>query len=109
MPIEPITHTQPQPGMAPSAQRPVRLIARDLDTAELLAAHSHRWGQVTHASLGLIRVTVGNSSWIVPPLRAIWIPPNALHEIVVLEKKPTCARSMSTPNWRHSRAPTVKC
>ncbi|MFC3111125.1 AraC family transcriptional regulator [Undibacterium arcticum] len=86
MPIEPITHTQPQPGMAPSAQRPVRLIARDLDTAELLAAHSHRWGQVTHASLGLIRVTVGNSSWIVPPLRAIWIPPNALHEIVVLEK-----------------------
>jgi AraC-like DNA-binding protein len=63
----------------------VRLSARDLPPAELFAAHSHAWGQVTYAVEGVLRVTAGNSTWIVPPLRAIWIPPDAIHEIVTLE------------------------
>lgn len=87
MPTLPVTHNRLHlPGMAPTAARSVRLVARDLDASELLAAHSHGWGQVTYAAQGVIRVTVGNSTWIVPPLRAIWIPPNATHEIVTLEK-----------------------
>ncbi len=87
MPIKPITHTRLHlPGMVPTAARPVRMVARDLDASELLAAHSHAWGQVTYALEGIVRVTVGNSTWIVPPLRAIWIPPNAIHEVVTLEK-----------------------
>ena len=87
MSLKPLTHTRPaQPAMAPTPQRPVRLIARDLAASELLAAHSHAWGQVTYALEGVVRVTVGNSSWIVPPLRAIWIPPQALHEVATLEK-----------------------
>lgn len=85
--MQPLTHTRPaQPAMAPTPQRPVRLIARDLAASELLAAHSHAWGQVTYALEGVVRVTVGNSTWIVPPLRAIWIPPSALHEVATLEK-----------------------
>lgn len=87
MSVQPLTHTRPaQPALAPTPQRPVRLIARDLAASELLAAHSHAWGQVTYALEGVVRVTVGNSSWIVPPLRAIWIPPQALHEVATLEK-----------------------
>ncbi|MEO8169778.1 MAG: AraC family ligand binding domain-containing protein, partial [Oxalobacteraceae bacterium] len=87
MSMQPLTHTRPaQPAMAPTPQRPVRLIARDLAASELLAAHSHAWGQVTYALEGVVRVTVGNSTWIVPPLRAIWIPPSALHEVATLEK-----------------------
>lgn len=87
MPIKPITHTRLHlPGMAPTATRPLRMVARDLDASELLAAHNHAWGQVTYALEGIVRVTVGNSTWIVPPLRAIWIPPNAIHEVVTLEK-----------------------
>lgn len=87
MSVQPFTHTRPaQPALAPTPQRPVRLIARDLAASELLAAHSHAWGQVTYALEGVVRVTVGNSSWIVPPLRAIWIPPQALHEVATLEK-----------------------
>jgi AraC-like DNA-binding protein len=61
-------------------------MARDLNASELLAAHSHAWGQVTYALEGIVRVTAGNSTWIVPPLRAIWIPPNAIHEVTTLEK-----------------------
>lgn len=86
MPIAPVTHTLPRPGITPTPKRPVRLVARDLDASELLAAHSHAWGQVTYALDGVVRVTVGNSAWIVPPMRAIWTPPNAMHQVTTLEK-----------------------
>jgi AraC-like DNA-binding protein/quercetin dioxygenase-like cupin family protein len=83
----PITHTRLHlPGTAPTPARPVRVVARDLAASELLAAHAHAWGQVTYALDGVIRVTVANTTWIVPPQRAIWIPPGALHEVVTLEK-----------------------
>jgi AraC-like DNA-binding protein/mannose-6-phosphate isomerase-like protein (cupin superfamily) len=84
--MRPITHTLQLPGMAPDRQRPVRLVARDLNASELLAAHAHPWGQVTYALEGVVRVTVGNSAWIVPPQRAIWIPPALTHEVETLEK-----------------------
>ena len=83
----PVTHTRLNlPDRAPTPDRPVRLVARDLKASELLAAHSHEWGQVTYALEGVVRVTVGKSTWIVPPQRAIWIPPQALHEVATLEQ-----------------------
>ncbi|WP_420477105.1 AraC family transcriptional regulator [Noviherbaspirillum sp. ST9] len=83
----PVTHTRLHlPDRAPSRERPVRMVARDLKASELLAAHSHDWGQVTYALEGVVRVTVGKSTWIVPPQRAIWIPPQALHEVATLEQ-----------------------
>lgn len=87
MAIVPVTHTRLNlPGREPTPRRPVRLVARDLNASDLLAAHSHAWGQVTYALDGVVRVTVGKNTWIVPPQRAIWIPPQALHEVVTLEK-----------------------
>lgn len=83
----PLTHTRTNlPDRAPSPARPVRIVARDLRASELLAAHSHPWGQLTITLDGVVRVTVGNSSWIVPPQRAIWIPPDVQHEVSTLEK-----------------------
>ena len=87
MPIQPVTHTRLHlPGMSPTAKRPVRMVVRNLAAAETLSAHRHGWGQVTYALEGVIRVTVADSSWIVPPLRAIWIPPDAIHEVATLEQ-----------------------
>lgn len=87
MTFQPITHTRTNlPGTAPTSARPVRIVARDLNGSELLIAHSHPWGQVTYALDGVMRVTVANSTWIVPPQRAIWIPPNLTHEVATLEK-----------------------
>jgi AraC-like DNA-binding protein/mannose-6-phosphate isomerase-like protein (cupin superfamily) len=87
MPVEPVTHTRLHAShLTPTPQRPVRLRARDLDASELLAAHQHEWGQVTYAMEGILRVTAGNSAWIVPPQRAIWIPANVTHEVVTLQK-----------------------
>ena len=87
MTTEPITHTRPHPtAIAPTPARPVRVVARDLEASELLRAHWHPWGQVTYATDGVVRITVGNSSWIVPPQRAIWIPPAVVHEVAMLER-----------------------
>lgn len=86
MPVTPITHTRRLPAAAPTAERPVRLVARDLDASAVLARHDHHWGQVTFALDGVLRVTAGKVTWIVPPLRAIWIPPQLAHEVVILER-----------------------
>ncbi|MES2152975.1 MAG: helix-turn-helix transcriptional regulator [Pseudomonadota bacterium] len=87
MPLQILQHTLPHPaGVAPSAQRPVRPIARDLDADATLPKHGHGWGQVTFALSGVLRVSAAGSSWIVPANRAIWIAPDIEHEITVLEK-----------------------
>lgn len=87
MPAHILTHTKiGLLDVVPDARHPVRLRARDLGAAKLLPAHAHPWGQVTYAPEGVLRVTVGNSTWIVPPLRAIWIPPQLVHEIATIEK-----------------------
>ncbi|SFH98807.1 AraC-type DNA-binding protein [Collimonas sp. OK307] len=87
MPVQILTHTKiGLVDVVPDAQHPVRLRARNLAAAELLRAHSHPWGQVTYAPEGVLRVSVGNSTWIVPPLRAIWIPPYVEHEMATIEK-----------------------
>lgn len=63
MSITIIPHTGPHAGTrAPTAARPLRALARDLDADELLAAHQHEWGQVTYAKSGVVRVTVADSS-----------------------------------------------
>ncbi|GIZ53979.1 AraC family transcriptional regulator [Noviherbaspirillum aridicola] len=99
MPVQPVRHTRPNlPGRSPSSERPVRVVARDLAAAELLAAHSHEWGQITYALDGVIRVTAADTTWIVPPQRAIWIPPHAVHEVSTLE--PTRLRAL----YIHARA-----
>ena len=36
--------------------------------------HSHPWAQVA-ISTGVIRLTVPHGAYIVPPSRALWIPP----------------------------------
>lgn len=85
---------------SPTPERPVTMVARDLEADEFLSAHRHSWGQVTFALEGVLRVTALNSSWIVPPLRAIWIAPGVEHEVTVLEKarlRPLCVLAERAP------------
>jgi AraC-like DNA-binding protein len=81
-----LTHTRWQPpDLAPTLARPVRALARDLDITQSLAPHQHAYGQVTFALSGVLRVSTPGSSWIVPPLRAIWVAPEVVHSVHVLE------------------------
>ena len=43
--------------------------------------HLHRRAQLIHASQGVIHVHTQTGHWVVPPQRAVWIPPNTLHSV----------------------------
>lgn len=46
--------------------------------------HSHEWGQLLYASEGVMQVMAEQSIWVIPPQRAVWIPPGVTHGIRVL-------------------------
>ena len=41
--------------------------------------HSHAAGQLLGSARGLLSVSCGNSSWVVPATHAMWIPPRQVH------------------------------
>jgi AraC-like DNA-binding protein len=47
--------------------------------------HSHPWAQVAMSTTGVIRMSAAHSTYIVPPSRALWIPPGTEHVVTVLE------------------------
>lgn len=55
--------------------------ARDYQAGYLIARHAHDRAQLIHASSGIMRVDTPNGIWVVPPMRAIWVPPRVPHEI----------------------------
>lgn len=44
--------------------------------------HTHEEHQLVYASFGLLSVDTGTSRWLVPPLRALWVPAGTPHSIV---------------------------
>lgn len=90
----PLGNTDP---FTPSAERPVRCRARHLASDNQLEPHHHAWGQLAYCASGLLRVSVAGhpdatappsnveTTTIVPPSRAVWIPPGARHAVAVLE------------------------
>lgn len=74
----------------PTAAHPVRCRARPLQHDTHIEPHQHPWAQVACCASGLIQVTVAladgaERSCTVPPSRALWIPPGALHAVTILE------------------------
>jgi AraC-like DNA-binding protein len=47
----------------------------------VIAPHGHERAQLLYAVSGTMRVTTSDGSWVVPPLRALWIPAAMRHEI----------------------------
>lgn len=74
---------------APTLARPVRSRARALVMDTQIVPHQHAWTQLTYCASGLMQVTVTQSdlqtTFIVPPSRAVWIPPGVQHTVTVLE------------------------
>ena len=86
MSISIVTHTRFHwNGNEPTPECPLLMSGRDLPADSTLPPHQHLWGQFTCTMQGVVRVTANNSSWIVPPQRAIWIPPEVVHEVTMLE------------------------
>jgi AraC-like DNA-binding protein len=101
----------------PTAQRPLRAKLQRLHAETRVVPHAHPWGQVALSATGVIRVTAPQASYIVPPSRAIWIPPGVEHAVTVIEdsdlltlylyqRSSRCgpARSaVESAGWRHCR------
>ena len=69
----------------PTAQRAVRAKQQHLRADTRVVPHSHPWGQVALSATGVVRVTSPDASFIVPPSRAVWIPPGVEHAVTVIE------------------------
>lgn len=54
---------------------------RDYPAGHLIESHSHLRAQLIYASSGIMRVDTPSGIWVVPPMRAIWVPPLVPHEI----------------------------
>ena len=61
--------------------RPVVAVARDYPSGYFIETHSHERSQLVYASNGVMRVQTGDGIWVVPPLRAVWIPAGIRHQI----------------------------
>ena len=77
-PIDPLA-------FAPTPERPLRAKLRWLAAATRIEPHRHPWAQVAMSRTGVIRMTAGDSTWLVPPSRALWIPPDVEHVVTVVE------------------------
>ncbi len=61
--------------------RPVAAMAKDFPNGFVIAPHSHPRAQLIYAADGVMRVISPVGAWVVPPLRAVWIPAGIEHEV----------------------------
>lgn len=61
--------------------RPVGAMARDLPADFEIDWHSHPRFQLIFAVRGVMSVDTRDATWVVPPQRAVWMPPNTAHRI----------------------------
>jgi AraC-like DNA-binding protein/quercetin dioxygenase-like cupin family protein len=74
------------PGLhVPTPDRPLRAKLRRLAASTVVEPHSHPWAQVAMSDTGVIRLTAGDGTYLVPPSRAVWVPPDVEHVVTVLE------------------------
>jgi AraC-like DNA-binding protein/quercetin dioxygenase-like cupin family protein len=61
--------------------RSIVAMAREYPAGHLIAYHRHGRSQFLYASSGVMTVITLNGIWVVPPLRAVWIPAHTHHQI----------------------------
>ena len=74
--------TKPTRGDAyQTVPRPVGAMARDLPPAYEIDWHSHPRFQLIFAVRGVMTVDTQEATWLVPPQRAVWMPPKTPHRV----------------------------
>ncbi|UGV29187.1 AraC family transcriptional regulator [Rhodopseudomonas boonkerdii] len=58
---------------------PVVVISRDADRFDSFV-HQHAEAQLVYAIGGVVAVTTAEGTWVVPPSRAVWVPPGIAHQ-----------------------------
>lgn len=65
------------------APRPIAAMAKTWAAGKRIPLHIRRRGQLLHAVSGIMRIETAEAAWIVPPARALWLPPEMPHSIVM--------------------------
>lgn len=74
--------------------------ARSYRAGTQLGLHAHREAQLLFSSSGVMQVTTLQGRWLVPPQRAVWLPPRFEHAVDVLADIEM--RSLYfAPEWLH--------
>lgn len=75
---------------APTAARPLRGKARRMAHHMDIQPHWHSWAQLVFSMSGAVRVSAqgdgSDSSYLVPPSRAVWIPTGVIHAVTAVEQ-----------------------
>ncbi|CBW76697.1 Transcriptional regulator, AraC family (plasmid) [Mycetohabitans rhizoxinica HKI 454] len=81
----PVLRTDIASHHAPTRGHPIRVRSRPMPASHGFAGHTHPWAQLTYSSRGVLRMTSMNTTWIVPPSRAVYVPPHMPHQVAVIE------------------------
>src|SRR5580704_3329284 len=58
-------------------------VSAELEDAHVIPKHSHPEDQLLFASEGVMTLTTEQGLWVVPPLRAVWIPADTTHSVAM--------------------------
>lgn len=96
----------------------MRVRLRSLSADTHFEPHRHAWAQLAYSGSGVLQVTASTAgdgseevTYIVPPTRAVWIAPGALHSVHVLEhaefRTLYMDASVTPPGWKGCRVIVV--
>jgi len=66
-----------------AADRPVLAIGTDYPSGHVLEFHRHRRAQLLYGATGIMRVDTADATWTVPTHRAVLIPSNTEHQVLM--------------------------
>ncbi|POR45627.1 AraC family transcriptional regulator [Paraburkholderia eburnea] len=78
--------TQAAPPILDDAPGRGRSLARHYPRGLHIEPHSHTWAQVLYAVSGVMWVEAGSEALVVPPQRAVWLPPGTTHAIHMMSE-----------------------
>jgi AraC-like DNA-binding protein len=58
-------------------------VSADLEDGHVIPEHSHPEDQLLFASEGVMTLTTKQGVWVVPPMRAVWIPAETFHSVAM--------------------------
>jgi AraC-like DNA-binding protein/quercetin dioxygenase-like cupin family protein len=85
----------------------VRVFRHDYPAGSYQPLHHHDVPQLLHAVSGVMRVTTPAGFFVVPPARALWIPPGVEHEIAMIGAVGMRSAYVRTPEWSEWTEPVV--
>ncbi|CAH2602220.1 AraC family transcriptional regulator [Rhodovastum atsumiense] len=59
--------------------QPVGAMPKEYPAGHVSARHSHQRAQLVHATSGVMEVEADGRRWVIPPGRALWLPPGIAH------------------------------